>query len=62
MLQSLPSRCAVLFGYGLADFVFTSPVSVDKKAKWLKPNTFESEIAETSNKQTSFSESLIDVD
>jgi len=29
MLQSLPLRCAVSYGNGLADFVFTSPIRVD---------------------------------
>ena len=32
MLQSLPPRCAVLYGDGLAKFAFTSPVPVDGAA------------------------------
>ena len=32
MLQSLPPRCAVLYGDGLAKFVFTSPVPVAEPA------------------------------
>ena len=31
MLQSLPPRCAVLYGDGLAKFVFTSPVPVAER-------------------------------
>jgi len=66
MLQSLPPGCAVLFGNGLADFVFTSPINVEKQQEWLKPSTFSSaHLASTqkqSIKQQSFSEALLDVD
>lgn len=33
MLQSLPPRCAVAYGHGLARFVFTSPVPVGPEAE-----------------------------
>lgn len=30
MIQSLPQRCAIVYGVGLAKFIFTSPIHVDK--------------------------------
>ncbi|MBL1319692.1 MAG: type IV secretory system conjugative DNA transfer family protein [Methylophaga sp.] len=68
MLQSLPSGCAVLFGNGLADFVFTSPISVTKQSKWLQPTQFTSDSVEkhqdssTPTNSKTFSEGLLDVD
>ena len=68
MLQSLPSGCAVLFGNGLADFVFTSPISVSKQTKWLQPTQFTSDSVEihqdntTPTNSKTFSEGLLDVD
>lgn len=40
MLMSLPPRCAVLFGNGLADFIFTSPVNVIKRLEYTTPTKF----------------------
>lgn len=40
MLQALPARCAVLYGNGLADFVFTSPIKVIKKDDHITPSRF----------------------
>lgn len=37
MLQALPDRCAVLFGAGLAQFFFTSPILVNKSAQATTP-------------------------
>lgn len=37
MLQALPERCAVLFGAGLAQFVFTSPIKVAKATEAVTP-------------------------
>lgn len=42
MLQSLPERCAVLFGVGLARFFFTSPIIVKKMQAAITPMNFES--------------------
>ena len=42
MLQSLPERCAVLFGVGLARFFFTSPIAVKKMQAAITPLKFES--------------------
>ena len=64
MLQSLPARCAVLFGNGLAEFVFTSPIQVQKKNLWLLPTVFENQSG-TNNPTpsiTSLSEELLNVD
>ena len=47
MLQSLPSRCAVLYGNGLADFVFTSPIKVTKDSQYVTPMEFSEEINPT---------------
>lgn len=42
MLQSLPERCAVLFGVGLARFFFTSPIAVKKMQAAITPMKFQS--------------------
>jgi len=71
MLQSLPPRCAVLYGNGLAQFIFTSPIKVEKSDDDTLPTIFED--APTSaqsvvnpssypNKVTSLAEELINVD
>lgn len=41
MLQSLPERCAVIYGLGLARFVFTSPIPINKRAAAVTPIQFE---------------------
>lgn len=66
MLQSLPARCAVLFGHELADFVFTSPIKVTKQEKWLQPTEFNTESepqrATQPDLTKSIGEVLVDVD
>ncbi len=37
MLHALPERCAVLYGAGLAQFFFTSPIHVTKSSEAIKP-------------------------
>jgi hypothetical protein len=37
MLQALPARCAVLYGAGLARFIFTSPIKVEKSEEAVAP-------------------------
>lgn len=37
MLHALPERCAVLYGAGLAQFFFTSPIQVTKNGEAIKP-------------------------
>lgn len=37
MLHALPERCAVLYGAGLAQFFFTSPIHVTKNSEATKP-------------------------
>ncbi len=59
MLQSLPSRCAVLFGNGLADYTFTSPIKVSKTSKNTTPSSFE---AYQHTATPSSVEDLLDVD
>jgi type IV secretory pathway TraG/TraD family ATPase VirD4 len=61
MLQSLPSRCAVIYGHGLADFIFTSPVSVKKRKQYVAPTVFESTGALKESKSGSVAEGLLDV-
>jgi hypothetical protein len=41
MLHSLPGRCAVLYGVGLAQFFFTSPIPVTKSTEATTPTPFE---------------------
>jgi type IV secretory pathway TraG/TraD family ATPase VirD4 len=66
MLQSLPARCAVLYGNDLAELVFTSPIKVSKQDKWLQPTEFSTETktdsSEQSNLSKSIGEALVDVD
>lgn len=62
MLQSLPNRCAVLFGNGLADYVFTSPVSVTKEAENTRATSFGLSTPETMHDTKSLGEELLDVD
>jgi hypothetical protein len=70
MLQSLPERCAVIYGLGLARFVFTSPIPINKRTAAITPIQFEvdSKIPEESGKSESLKEpkktiaqSLLDV-
>ena len=59
MLQSLPPRCAVIYGNGLADFIFTSPIQVTKEYINTSPTYFEP----VSDMQfRSVAEDLLDVD
>ncbi len=59
MLQSLPQRCAVIYGNGLADFIFTSPIQVTKEEINTSPTYFEP----VSDMQfRSVAEDLLDVD
>lgn len=37
MLHALPDRCAVLYGAGLAQFFFTSPIPVTKSSEAIQP-------------------------
>jgi len=66
MLMSLPPRCAVLFGNGLADFVFTSPIEVVKRDEYVTATKFSTsyQVAAKAQKTTSksFAEDLLDVD
>lgn len=72
MLQSLPSRCAVLYGNGLADFVFTSPIKVIKKSDYTTPTIFDDtdgdnscpndDIGLNGGSHNSIAEGLLDVD
>jgi type IV secretory system conjugative DNA transfer VirD4/TraG family protein/uncharacterized protein DUF87 len=66
MLLSLPPRCAILFGDGLAKFIFTAPVVVEKDNKWITPTVFDSFTSSNHSViKTEFSnlnEGLIDVD
>ncbi len=72
MLQSLPSRCAVLYGNGLADFVFTSPIKVIKKSEYTTPTIFDDldgdnscpndDIGLNGGSHNSIAEGLLDVD
>lgn len=68
MLQSLPKRCAALYGNGLAQFIFTSPIQVTKRDEYCKPSMFQNAELQTepgsshSNLASSMAEELIDVD
>ena len=71
MLQSLPKGCAVLFGNGLADFVFTSPINVKKRAKYTLPSVFKDTVdpwasnnlvKDIQSKQRTIVEELVNVD
>jgi hypothetical protein len=72
MLQSLPSRCAILYGNGLADFIFTSPIKVTKKIEYTTPTIFDDsdtdevsvndDIGVNTGGMNSIAEGLLDVD
>ncbi|MBT5229387.1 MAG: type IV secretory system conjugative DNA transfer family protein [Methylococcales bacterium] len=69
MLQSLPKSCAVMYGNGLANFVFTSPIQVEKKPEYTHPTAFPEtqmthQIKPHSNTKpvTSVAEELVNVD
>lgn len=40
MLQSLPARCAAMYGNGLAKFIFASPIKVGKYVESMPPTVF----------------------
>jgi hypothetical protein len=66
MLHALPERCAVLYGAGLAQFFFTSPIQVTKSSEAIKPVFIPN--AETKSEQNGVqttlttAQSLLDVD
>ncbi len=62
MLMSLPTRCAVLYGNGLADFVFISPIKVYKDGNDIKPTFFENNNSKLGGDEKSIAEDLLDVD
>ena len=68
MLQSLPPRCAALYGNGLAKFIFTSPIKVKKLPEYCQPSSFDDpkvdpkSSSSNSNLVSSIAEELIDVD
>lgn len=71
MLHALPERCAVLFGAGLAQFFFTSPIQVTKNNIATTPVTIaktqqvndDFEVKSTvSNMTLTTAQSLLDVD
>ncbi len=62
MLQSLPDRCAVLYGVGLAEFCFTSPIKVIKSEEATTPfKTVNTNKIITKPMQT-IAQGLLDVD
>ncbi|PPD45434.1 MAG: MFS transporter [Methylotenera sp.] len=66
MLHALPERCAVLYGAGLAQFFFTSPIQVTKSSEAIKPlfipNTeLKSDLGTTKTTLTT-AQSMLDVD
>lgn len=66
MLHALPERCAVLYGAGLAQFFFTSPIQVTKSSEAIKPVSIPN--AETKSAQNvaqttlTTAQSMLDVD
>lgn len=69
MLQSLPERCAVMYGQGLANYVFTSPIRVVKQKENIKPtiytnsNNDETKVVSINKSQNiSVAEDMINVD
>lgn len=72
MLHALPERCAVLYGAGLAQFFFTSPIHVTKNSEATKPVSIpKAELKSESGTKPNFefktaplttAQSLLDVD
>lgn len=62
MLMSLPKRCAVLYGNGLADFVFISPIKVIKDDSNITPTLFDNNDSILGDNKKSIAEDLLDVD
>lgn len=68
MLLSLPKSCAVLYGNGLAGFVFMSPIKVKKDTGYIMPTTFGQKMSNTDVvsakhiSSSSIAEELINVD
>ena len=66
MLHALPERCAVLYGAGLAQFFFTSPIQVIKGNQAITPVKIPN--AQTNTEQQAFkpslttAQSMLDVD
>ncbi len=62
MLQSLPDRCAAIYGNGLADFIFTSPVVVKKQEQFVTSTVFESYELHNGSDAETLAEDLLNVD
>ena len=67
MLHALPERCAVLYGAGLAQFFFTSPIQVTKSSEAIKPlsipNTeLKSDLSIIAKTTLTTAQSMLDVD
>ena len=66
MLHALHERCAVLYGAGLAQFFFTSPIQVTKSSEAIKPVSipnaeFKSDLSVAKSTFTT-AQSMLDVD
>jgi len=65
MMLSLPKNCAVLYGDGQAEFIFISPMKVEKKPEYVKPTRFDLDYEIPNSHDvsiTSIAEGLLDVD
>ena len=62
MLLSLPPRCAVVYGNGLADFVFISPIKVERDIENSLPTIFDDEPFHQNTINSFIAEELINVD
>ena len=66
MLHALPERCAVLYGAGLAQFFFTSPIQVTKSSEVTKPvfipNTETKSEQNVAKTTLTTAQSMLDVD
>lgn len=66
MLHALPERCAVLYGAGLAQFFFTSPIQVGKSSEAIKsvsiPNAETKSAQNVAQTTLTTAQSMLDVD
>jgi type IV secretory pathway TraG/TraD family ATPase VirD4 len=64
MLHALPDRCAVLYGAGLAQFFFTSPIQVTKNSSATSPVKIKNAAVDnnTAKKSLTTAQSMLDVD
>lgn len=66
MLHALPERCAVLYGAGLAQFFFTSPIQVIKSNQAITPvkitNASAHNELKTIKPSLTTAQSMLDVD